>query len=217
MAASADEPTRRRQRSDGERSRRAILEAATALATVEGLEGLSIARLAEHAGMSKSGLYAHFRSKEELQLATIEAAEEIFASEVTGPGSAHAAGLERVYGLCDAFLSYVERRVFPGGCFFASAAAELDTREGRVRDRIRAAYAGWLDLLGGAVEDARRLGQLGDRVDVDQLVFELDSLLLGANAGFVLFDDARAPERARAGVRDRIGRAAAAAGSRGAG
>ena len=88
-------PDGRRQRADGARSRQAILHAATELATVEGLDGLSIARLAEHAGMSKSGLFAHFRSKEDLQLATIDAAAEMFDREVMQPGRAAPPGVRR--------------------------------------------------------------------------------------------------------------------------
>src|SRR5205823_14848333 len=120
-------PTRRperKPRSDGERSRRTILDAAAKLATVEGLEGLSIGRLADHIGMSKSGLYAHFGSKEELQLAAIETASAIFDTEVVAPAMQATTPLEKIETLCEQFLSLVERRVFPGGCFFASAAAE---------------------------------------------------------------------------------------------
>src|SRR5882757_3841669 len=98
-----------RRPTSGERSRQTILEAAAQLATIEGLDGLSIGRLAEAVGMSKSGLYAHFRSKLELQLATISTADEIFRREVIDPGEAPAPGVARVLGLCDAFLSHVER------------------------------------------------------------------------------------------------------------
>ena len=105
----------RRQRADGARSRQAILKAAIELATVEGLDGLSIARLAEHAGMSKSGLFAHFNSKEDLQLATIDAAAEMFEREVTQPGMAAPPGIARIESQCEAFFSYLERGVLQGG------------------------------------------------------------------------------------------------------
>src|SRR5436305_13850324 len=101
----------------GERSRQTILETAAQLATVEGIDGLSIGRLADAVGMSKSGLYAHFRSKEELQLATIEAANEIFEREVLAP-AAGSKGLEQLRRLADGYLSYIEADFFPGGCFF---------------------------------------------------------------------------------------------------
>ena len=125
------QPAPRRRRSDGERSRKSILEAAAALATIDGLEGLSIGRLAERTGMSKSGLYAHFGSKQELQLATVETANEIFQAEVIEPALAAPAGRERLLALCDHYFSHLEREVFPGGCFFASAAADFDTRRAR--------------------------------------------------------------------------------------
>ena len=124
----------RRQRSDGLRSREAILREAARLATVEGIEGLSLGRLADAVGMSKSGLFAHFRSKEELQLATIETADAIFQAEVVNPALAAAPGIARLRALCEAFLDHLERGVFPGGCFFASVAAEIDTHPGPVRD-----------------------------------------------------------------------------------
>src|SRR6266545_2754397 len=108
--------TTRRPRSDGARSRHAILDAAARLATVEGLNGLSIGGLADHIGMSKSGLYAHFKSKEELQLATIDTAATIFDSEVLQPVTPVPAGIERLKALANSFLSHLERRVFPGGC-----------------------------------------------------------------------------------------------------
>ena len=100
--------------------------------------------------MSKSGLFAHFGSKEELQLATIDAAEDVFRSEVLEPVLAAPEGLPRLRALCERFLGHVEQGVFPGGCFFASAAAELDTRPGPLRDRIAEVYDGWLALLEGS-------------------------------------------------------------------
>src|SRR5436305_9948742 len=106
----------RRPRSDGERSRQTILRAAASLATIEGLEGISIGNLAAHIGMSKSGLYAHFGSKEQLQLATIDAALEIFTADVVEPAATATGPLERLRRLYDRFLDHVERRVFPGGC-----------------------------------------------------------------------------------------------------
>src|SRR5256885_14793605 len=102
----------RRRRSDGERSRKTILRTAASLATVDGLEGISIGNLAAHIGMSKSGLYAHFGSKEELQLATVETALEIFGAEVLEPADDVADPLERIKALCDAVLSHLERRAF---------------------------------------------------------------------------------------------------------
>src|SRR5712671_5327254 len=123
----------RRQRSDGERSRTAILNEAARLATVEGISGLSISRLADAVGMSKSGLFAHFGSKEELQLATIETANILFDEQVLEPAASATSGLERLRRLLDGYLRYIEVDTFPGGCFFASALAEVDMQPGAVR------------------------------------------------------------------------------------
>jgi AcrR family transcriptional regulator len=206
MRTSVTQPSERRRRADGERTHRAILRGATELATIEGLEGLSIARLADHIGMSKAGLYAHFGSKEELQLATIEEAEAIFAREVTMPALERPEGVAQALALCEEFLSYLDRRVFPGGCFFASAVAELDTRDGRVKNKLRDFSMGWMRDLTGRIRVAQRLGEIDPREDAEQLAFELDSLLHGANAGFVMFDDPVALERARTGIRRLLGR-----------
>lgn len=196
-------PTSRRPRADGERSREAILRAAAQLATVEGIEGLSIARLAEHVGMSKSGVYAHFGSKEELQLATIDLAEEIFESDVVAPALGAPEGLARLEELCERFLSHVERDVFAGGCFFASLAAEMDTRPGSVRDRAAEVVTGWMALLTRQAEEAQRAGEVvGD--EPAQLAFELNALLSLANTMYVLRGDRSAMQRARRGIATRL-------------
>src|SRR3954470_13676616 len=121
-------PVVRRPRSDGIRSRRTILRAAANLATVDGLEGISIGNLAAHIGMSKSGLYAHFGSKEELQLATVETALAIFGADVVEQTETIEDPLERLEAIYERFLDHVGRRVFPGGCFFSSVNAEFGTR-----------------------------------------------------------------------------------------
>jgi AcrR family transcriptional regulator len=180
----ATEPARkRRTRSDGERSYRAILDAAARLATLEGLEGLSFARVADEIGMSKSGLFSHFASKQDLQLATIATAEAIYAAEVIEPASEVPEGLERLEQLCERYLSYVGRGVFPGGCFFASTAAEFDTRGGPIRDRVRAVLAGWDELLEANLRAA---------------------LLHEANGHYLLFHDTAALERAQTEIADRL-------------
>lgn len=194
----------RRPRADGERSRERILRAAAALATVEGLDGLSIGRLAEHVGMSKSGLYAHFRSKEELQLATVETASAVLAAHVVVPAQEVPEGAGRLLALCDGFLSHVERRVFPGGCFFASSSSELGSRPGPVRDRIADAYREWIALLEGEIRKAQDFGELDGEVDAAQLAFELNGMLIAANAFFLLFEDDEQLARARRGVRRRL-------------
>jgi AcrR family transcriptional regulator len=196
--------SQRKQRSDGERSRQTILRAAASLATVDGLEGISIGNLAAHIGMSKSGLYAHFGSKEELQLATVETAREIFGAEVVEPTQGIADPLERLQALYDRFLSHVERRVFPGGCFFASVAAEFDTHPGVVADRITAVQGEWTELLKQLIREAQAAGSLPASEDPAQLAFELDAYALMGNTGFVLHDDPTYLEQARVAIDRRL-------------
>lgn len=209
------EPTtttrRRAPRSDGIRTRQAILEEAARLATVEGLDGLSLGRLAEQVGMSKSGLFAHFGSKEELQLATVETATEIFNRVVVEPAAAAPNGLERLRALLDGFLRHVEVAVFPGGCFFASVATEMDTRSGPVRDAAFAVVEQWTNALETAVHDARAEDSLDSRVDPHQLVFELDAYLMLANAQFVATASKEPIERARRAIDARLAEAITAA------
>jgi AcrR family transcriptional regulator len=190
------------------------LKAATELATVEGLDGLSIARLADHVGMSKSGLFAHFRSKEQLQIATIDAAAEMFDQEVWQPGMQAPPGVRRILAVCEAFFSYLERAVFPGGCFFVAAAAELDAKKGPVRDHLLEAYSRILQGLAGIVREAQALGEIDPTEDAEQLTFELDAPMLGANFAYVFFGDPAALDRARFAIRQRLARAAPPAAAR---
>jgi AcrR family transcriptional regulator len=194
----------RARRSDGERSRNAILGAAGRLATVEGIEGLSIARLADAVGMSKSGLFAHFGSKEELQLATIDAAESIFAADVVGPATKGSAALERLVALVDGYLRYGEAETFPGGCFFASVLAEVDMQPGPVRDRLLSFLEGWLDRLATAVREAQAEGAIAATEEPDQLTFEIEAALLYANAQFVVVRSHEPIARARRAIARRL-------------
>ncbi len=201
-------PTARRPRADGERSREAILRTAASLATVEGITGLSLGRLADAVGMSKSGLFAHFRSKEELQLATIDTACRIYDEVVVEPALTEASGIGRLRSLIERFLQHVEDSVFPGGCFFASVAAEVDTHPGPVRDRALAFVADWFVTLRQAVADAQADGAIDPAEDADQLAFELDAYLLLANAQFVASGAAEPLTRARIAVARRLDSAA---------
>src|SRR5689334_18782136 len=159
------EARERKERSDGARSRRAILDAAAKLVTVEGLDGISIGRLAEHIGMSKSGLYAHFGSKEELQLATVDTAGQIFFADVVAPALEASSALDRVKALCERYLDHLERRVFPGGCFFASAAYEFGGQPGPVKERIADFQLGWVQIMVDQIGAAVEAGELSDRED----------------------------------------------------
>ena len=194
-----------RSRADGARSRITILDAAAALATVDGLDGLSIGDLARHTGMSKSGLYAHFKSKEELQLATIGHAADIFEAEVVRPAQAAGDGLRRLWALSESFLAHLERRVFPGGCFFAAVGAEFDSRPGRVKESIAAFAGGWFSELVEAVREAQEAGELDATIEPEQLAYETDALLLMAHATFAMSGDTAVFDRTRRGLERVLG------------
>ena len=199
--------TTKKRRADGEQTRAAILDAATKLATVEGLDGLSIGRLADHIGMSKSGLYAHFGSKEELQLAAIDTATEIFMETVIRPAREAETAFGRLEALCENFLRYLESSVFPGGCFFASATAELDTHPGPVREKLVEAMDGWLGLIERRVREAQEAGELDPAEDAGLLAFELDAFMKMGNSLWLLHGDRGGLDQARAAIRARLERA----------
>jgi AcrR family transcriptional regulator len=193
--------TRRRA---GERTRAAILREAVSLATVDGLEGLSIGDLAAALSMSKSGLYAHFGSKQDLQLATVEEAERIFQAEVIEPARAAPAGVPQLVAVCEAFFDHLERRTFPGGCFFAGAVLEMGPRPGPVNERVAAFQRSFAGLVRQFVVSAIDLGQLPNDEDPDQLAFEVNGIILAANTNFVLTQDPAALDVARQVVRRRL-------------
>jgi AcrR family transcriptional regulator len=188
----------------GERTRDAILTRAAELATEEGLELLSIGRLAEATEMSKSGLFAHFGSKEELQLATVDHAASLFREEVIAPARAAPKGVARVWALCDHMVDYAERQVFPGGCFFACTSAEFNNRPGPVRDRIVEMVGTWLSYLEHAVEQAQQAGELDQSLSAREIAFQLDSFAQAANAQYQMFRDAQVFDEARRAVRERL-------------
>jgi AcrR family transcriptional regulator len=190
----------------GDETRRTVLRRAVDLASVEGLDGVTIGRLAQELTISKSGLFAHFGSKEELQLATVEAARAVFVREVIGPAFESPKGLARLWSLCDVWLGYVRREVFRGGCFFAAAAAEFDGRPGAVRDRVAAIMREWLAVLGRSVAEAQAEGQLDSSAEPAQLAFELNALEMGANWAYQLHGDRQAFARARAAMVERLRR-----------
>jgi len=181
---------------------------AARLATVEGIEGLSISTLADSVGMSKSGLFAHFGSKEELQLAAVEEASAVFAAQVTDPAADAPTAYERLRRLVDGYLAYLEVETFPGGCFFASALAEVDMRPGAVRDRLVAFLSEWLGRLESAVREAQSEGAISSDEDPVQLVFELEAALFFANAQFVVARSPEPIERARLAIDRRLAAAA---------
>ena len=194
----------RRLRSDGERSRAAILHEAARLATVDGLDGLSLAHLADAVGMSKSGLFAHFRSKQELQLATVEAASAIYDEHVIEPARAAAPGVDRLTAYIERFLGHIEDGVFPGGCFFVSAVSELDSHPGPVRDGAMAFSQRWLGLLAEEVATAQTTGELDPAADPAQIAFELNAYMVAGNMQYVATGDPSALERVRRALDNRL-------------
>jgi AcrR family transcriptional regulator len=159
----------------GERTHREILAAAVDLGSREGLETLTIGGLAACTGVSKSGLFAHFGSKQDLQLATVEAARAVFLREVVEPGLEVPEGLPRLRATLAAWLDYFRRDVFPGGCFFQAASLEFDGRPGAVRDRVAEVMSQWLEWLAGLARQSELDG------DPTQIAFELNAIGLATN------------------------------------
>jgi AcrR family transcriptional regulator len=188
----------------GQRTRNSILEVAAALATEEGLEPLSIGRLAEATAMSKSGLFAHFGSKEELQLATVDYAATLFVGEVIDPARTAPKGLARIWALCDHMIGYAERQVFPGGCFFAATSFEFNNRPGPVRDRIEQMIRSWLSYLEHAVEQAQEAGELDPNASAREVAFQLDAFAQASNAQYQLFRDPQVFDDARRAIQERL-------------
>jgi AcrR family transcriptional regulator len=188
----------------GARTRESVLRVAVNLASLEGLEGLTIGRLAEELNMSKSGLFAHFGSKEDLQLATVEMARQIFVEHIIRPALLNPEGMPRLWALCDGWLRHVESRVFAGGCFFTAASFEFDSRSGPVRDRIAEAMKTWLGTLSGAVERAQKAGHVKASIDPELFAFEIYSLEIGSCWGHQLFGNKKAFANARSMILDRL-------------
>jgi AcrR family transcriptional regulator len=189
----------------GDRTRRTILQAAVNLASVEGLEGLTIGRLAQELEISKSGLFAHFGSKEELQISTVRAAAAIFAHRVVRPAEeGFEPGLARLRGMLDRWLDYMEAGTFAGGCFFAAATIEMDGRPGPVRDQVAAQMTSWTRLLADYAAEAIDRGELGADADPEQLAFELDALGVAVNSAWQLHQDAQVFRRGHRAIHRRL-------------
>ncbi|KAB1985799.1 TetR/AcrR family transcriptional regulator [Streptomyces triticiradicis] len=193
----------------GNRTRQSVLDRTVDIASVEGLEALSAGRLATELGLSKSGVFALFGSKQELQLATVREAGRIFAERVIRPAEQVPAGVGRVRRLCELWLEYSRGRVFPGGCFFYGVIAEFDARSGPVHDAVVSAHRAWTGLMERAIDEARTGGELRPDTDVPQLAFELVALMEAANSVSVLHDEETAYDRARVGIADRLRNASA--------
>jgi len=191
-------------RAKGERTRESILRAATDLASLEGLEGLTIGRLADELKMSKSGLFAHFGSKQELQVATVEMAREIFKESVILPALERPPGMPRLWELLERWLSHVENKVFAGGCFFTAASFEFDGRPGPVRTTIVHVMRQWLSTLTRAIEEAQKAGHLNPDLDPARFALEIYSMAVGAHWAFALLGQHNALKNARETILTRL-------------
>ena len=174
-----------------------------AIASVEGLEGLTIGKLATELGISKSGLFAHFGSKEELQLAVVETARKLFVERVIRPAYVEH-GLKRLRSLYEKWISYSGSEEFPGGCFFSAVSLEFDDRPGRVRDQIMTSMKLWLGMLEEAARGAQKTNEIEKDVDPHQLAFEMHALASAANWSSRLFQDKTAYRTARKAVLQRL-------------
>jgi AcrR family transcriptional regulator len=182
----------------GEKTREVILDRALRMASELGLEGITIGRLADELDLSKSGLFAHFSSKENLQVETLDRAAARFTEVVVRPALAVPAGEPRLRALFEGWLDWPKRVRQPGGCIFAAAAAELDDRPGPARDRLVELQREWLATIERVVLRAKEVGHLGEHVDPAQLAFELLGITLSLNYHARLLRDPRARERAMA-------------------
>src|SRR6266704_2263594 len=185
-------------------TRREILQVAVDIASAEGLEGLSIGRLAAELKMSKTGIFAHFGSKEHLQLATVETAKQIFLEKVVQPALKSPRGIPRLRAMLEHWLGYVEKIVFRGGCFFAAASAEFDSRPGAVRDQIADLTRAWMIALQEEIAFAQSKKEIQSSIKPAQLAFELHSYVQEANWAFKLFDDKSAFPLARRAIAGRL-------------
>ena len=178
-------------------TRTAIVQRALEVGSVEGLEGLTIGRLAGDVGMSKSGLIRHFGSKEGLQMAALEAAIGIFRREIWEPAADAEPGIARLRAICDAWIAYQEGNLLPGGCFMTAAASEFDGRGGPVAVATRDAWARWSRLLERDALTAIEAGQLPPGTDPVQIAFEMNGIGLALNQSLQLHRDRSATRRAR--------------------
>jgi len=187
----------RRALPDVEADRELTLHVAVDVASVIGLEGLTIGRLADRLGMSKSGLAGRFGSKLSLQLATLELAAEMFRASVYEPALAHPAGRARLSAICNRWIDYIGEPCFPGGCFLTSASVEFDHRGGPVRDAVEQQASRWLRALAAEAAVAVSAGELSDRTDPDEVAFALNALAIGTNCDYQLRHDSASLARGR--------------------
>jgi AcrR family transcriptional regulator len=191
----------RRSNAEAARTRQAIIEQAVQTASIEGLEGVTIGRLAGELGMSKAGVIGHFGNKTDLQRAALRQAQAIFTDQVWRPAEDKPAGMQRLLAICDAWIAHIASSPFAGGCFMCTVSTEWDAREGELHDDVKAGWNRWRAQLRRDASVAREQGELPPATDPDQVVFELLSIAMGLNQSLQLLDDRRATARARRAVR----------------
>lgn len=187
----------RRSATDVAASRADSLDAAVELASVVGLEGLTIGRLADTLGMSKSGLVGRFGTKQQLQLAALELAADVFRRTVYDPAAEQRAGLRRLNAICDAWIEYLGDPPFPGGCFLTTASVEFDARPGPVHEAVKTIIRRWINVLEREVATAVGNRDLPEGTDPKDVAFVVNALAIGANCAYQLNRDPRVLERAR--------------------
>ncbi len=186
--------------SKGAETRRKILAHAMAIAAREGLAGLTIGRLARDLSMSKSGLFAHFRSKRALEMATIHEAQGLFASQVLSPATVANEGMERLWVLCDSWLAHIEQRVFPGGYFFTGAFFECAERSGVIEDEINRMAREWWEALTGAVRKTQDRKEIDPAAEARRISLDLNGILMAAYWAFLVEKDNEVFREARIAV-----------------
>jgi AcrR family transcriptional regulator len=178
-------------------TRQAILDRACAVASTVGLEGVTIGRLSEELQLSKSGLFAHFKSKEALQVQTLDHAANVFVDHVVRPALTAPRGEPRVRALFERWSAWAQETRFPGGCLFVSAATEYDDRPGPVRDHLVKTQRDWLDALAHAFRIGISEGHFRPDADPEQFAHDLYAVMLGWHHAARLMNDPRAEDRAR--------------------
>lgn len=180
------EPDGRRLR--GDKTRALVLKRALEIASVEGLEGLTIGALAKDVGISKGNIGILFGTKESLQLAILDESVQVFVKRIVARSRAISSPLKQLLSLCDGWFEYVDRRIFPGGCFLYATSSEYRAKPGHVQDRVKVHRRAWSELLTTTAKNAQKIGEIREGTDIDQLVFECVAYQAAANTASLLGD-----------------------------
>jgi AcrR family transcriptional regulator len=199
----------RRSAIEASLTRHKILRSAADMASVDGLEGVTVGRLATALGMSKAGVIGQFGTKLELQLATLGFAAGVFRDEVWRPAEHVSAGMPRLRAICDSWMDYAGRPAFPGGCFIAAASFEFDSRPGPVHDALAAYMRRWHTQLADDAKTALQAGDLPSGTDVEQIAFGLEALAASVTPSRQIYGDADAAEHVKGSMLRLLGQPSA--------